>query len=82
MCFKTIKKECQLTISRKLKKRNFIKTNLNLYTLGKRYNLESFFFKHYNIKLNKKLLENLIKEELGFFYSFNNWLYFYYKKIY
>ena len=49
MCFKTTKKEYQLTISRKLKKRNFIKTNFNLYILGKQYNFLSLYFKQYKI---------------------------------
>lgn len=70
MFLKTIKKEIKQTISRK-KKKVFI-VNANLYALNKQYNLLIFFFKHYNLKLNKKLIINLVREELGFFYSFKN----------
>ena len=80
MSFKTIKKEIKKTISRR-KKKVFI-INVNLNTLNQRYNLLIFFFRHYNLKLNRKLIKNLIKEELGFFHSLNNWVYLYYKKIY
>ena len=80
MYYKTIKKEIKKTISRKKK---FIYIfNTNLYSLNIQYNFLIFFSKHYNLKLNNKVIINLIREELGFFYSFNNWLYQYYKKIY
>ena len=70
MYFKTIKKEIKATISRK-KKKVFV-TNANFYALNKQYNFLIFFFNHYNMKLNTKLMINLIREELGFLYSFNN----------
>ena len=72
MYFKNIKKEIKATISRK--KRKVFIANANLYALGKQYNFLIFFFRHYNIKLSNKLITNLIKEELGFYYSFNNWI--------
>lgn len=72
MYLRTIKKEIKKTISRK-KKKVFL-VNANLSALNKQYNFLIFFFKHYNLKLNNKLITNLIKEELGFFYSLKNWL--------
>ena len=70
MYLKTIKKEIKASISRK--KRKVFIINASLYVLSKHYNFLVFFLKHYNIKLNNKLMTNLIKEELGFYYSFNN----------
>ena len=70
MNFKIIKKESKSTNSRK--KRKGFSTNINLYILSKQYTFSVFFLNHYNIKLNNKLMMNLTKEELGFFYSFNN----------
>ena len=70
MDFKSIKKEIKATILRK--KRKVFIVNANLYALSKQYNYLIFFFRHYNIKLSSKLLTNLIREELGFYYSFNN----------
>ena len=70
MCYRIIKKEIKRTLSRK--KNFFYIFNANLYLLNTQYNSIIFFFKHYNLKLNNKIIINLIREELGFFYSFNN----------
>lgn len=70
MYLKSIKKEIKAGLSRK--KRKVFIVNANLYALSKQYNFLIFFFRHHNIKLSNKLITNLTKEELGFYYSFNN----------
>ena len=81
MNLKKIKKEIKSTISRK-KKKNIRLVNVSSYALNNQYNFLIFFLKNYDVKLSRKLFSNLMREELGFFYSFNNWVHYYVKKIY
>ena len=81
------KKEIKSTICRKLKKNSIKKTNIfllnsNFYSLSVKYNYVMYFLKCYNIKLNVKLISSLFREELGFIFSFNNFIIFFFKKIY
>ena len=82
-----LKKETNLTTSRKLKKKIIRKTNVlllnnNFYSTGVKYNYVIYFLKYHDIKLNTRILSNLIKEELGFIFSLNNFVQFSRKKIY
>ncbi len=87
MILKKRKKEITSTISRKLKKRNkklfFIFTlNSSFYSKSLKYSLLKYFVMKYNMNLNRKIINELYKEEIGFVFGLNNWFYYYYKKLY
>nr|YP_008994204.1 ribosomal protein L20 [Gracilariopsis chorda]AEX37515.1 ribosomal protein L20 [Gracilariopsis lemaneiformis]AGO19256.1 ribosomal protein L20 [Gracilariopsis chorda] len=69
-----MKKEIYKTKSRKQKKREFYKQNINhIKILSGKYNLFSFFEKKENIKLNKKILSELFITEIGSTFSLMQW---------
>ena len=87
MYFKKRKKEVKTTVSRKykktlLKKLYFSTFNSKFYLTSIRYNLLKYFLTNQLIKLNNKVVFKLSNEELGFIFSLNNWIFFYYKKNY
>nr|YP_009511940.1 ribosomal protein L20 [Melanthalia intermedia]AXI97867.1 ribosomal protein L20 [Melanthalia intermedia] len=70
-----MKKNFYRARSRKIKKRYFQQKNLhfikNLAYL--KYNLFSFFIQKENIKLNRKVLAELITTEVGSMFSLSMW---------
>jgi len=77
MYLQKIKKEAKETISHK-KKKNQLKLlslyiiNSNVYSLSFKYNLIKYFIMKQCISLDCKILNKIIKEELGFLFSLNN----------
>nr|YP_009502220.1 ribosomal protein L20 [Porolithon onkodes]ASB29822.1 ribosomal protein L20 [Porolithon onkodes] len=82
-----LRKETKLAISRKkkklqVKKASIFLLNSNSYLLSVKYSYVTYFFKCYNMKISTKLISNLLKEELGFVFSLNNFITFFCKKTY
>nr|YP_004062213.1 ribosomal protein L20 [Gracilariopsis andersonii]ADR03229.1 ribosomal protein L20 [Gracilariopsis andersonii]APC24915.1 ribosomal protein L20 [Gracilariopsis andersonii] len=69
-----MKKEIYKTQSRKQKKREFYKQNINqIKLLSGKYSLFNFFMKKENIRLNKKILAELFITEVGSTFSLMHW---------
>ena len=77
MILKNKKKEINLTISRKLKKRNqklfYISIiSSTFYSKFVKYNSLKYFMNKYSMNLNCKMVNELCKEEIGFVFSLSN----------
>nr|YP_010199884.1 ribosomal protein L20 [Gracilariopsis tenuifrons]AXF36253.1 ribosomal protein L20 [Gracilariopsis tenuifrons]UAD89944.1 ribosomal protein L20 [Gracilariopsis tenuifrons] len=69
-----MKREIYKTKSRKQKKREFYKQNINhIKILSGNYSLFNFFAKKENIRLNKKILSELFITEIGSTFSLMHW---------
>nr|YP_004062186.1 ribosomal protein L20 [Gracilariophila oryzoides]ADR03202.1 ribosomal protein L20 [Gracilariophila oryzoides]APC24939.1 ribosomal protein L20 [Gracilariophila oryzoides] len=69
-----MKKEIYRTKSRRTKKREFYKQNINhIKVLSGKYSLFNFFVKKQNIRLNKKILSELFITEVGSTFSLMHW---------
>ena len=77
MLLKQIKREKKLSLSRKIKKRKIRKFclftfNSTFYLTSFKYNFLKYFLIKQFIKVNRKSIHSLLKEELGVVFSLNN----------